>query len=205
MRSCSRTSLSTLVVTAALYCLLLSTQFSAIQAQNTSPSNTIVENAIALRDVIGSKLQPLMTAPEFSDIMARMLDPASRLTVFIPVEEATKDMNIGLDQVQDALKMLRYHVVEGVFRSSSIPMSPDEISLNTLFFNSPPMRLSRTSENDIQINSPTGVVTKVVMPDIICANGVIHLIDAPIDVPGINMAQFYSDNPGALPTPRGRY
>ena len=98
------------------------------------------------------------------------LKGAGPLTVFAPTDDAFKKLPTGtveglLKDIPKLTQILTYHVVPGAVMSSDItgPMSPATVQGGTLKID---------PSHGVKVNDAT-----VVMPDIKCDNGVIHVID----------------------------
>jgi uncharacterized surface protein with fasciclin (FAS1) repeats len=134
----------------------------------------IVENLTA-----DGRFTTLLTLLKASQLDGNLSGPGP-FTVFAPTDDAFKKLPDG---TVDSLlknpqgyylnKMLLYHVVKGKLRASDLKRTG---SLNTLAGQS---LLIDTSNGMIFVNGNG----KVISSDIVCSNGVIHVIDTVLNPP----------------------
>merc|ERR1712166_1512810 len=128
----------------------------------------------------------LVAALTAADLVSAIAEPNGPFTVFAPIDEAFAALPEGLvtcllkEENVDALSaILTYHVVNGQVLSTDLT---DGMMAPTL------------QGEDVTINTTDGVVINdsatVITADIKTSNGVIHVIDAVLVPPSIDVAAF---------------
>jgi hypothetical protein len=141
---------------------------TALQAQDKD----IVDTAVA-----AGSFNTLVTAVKAAGLVDT-LKGAGPFTVFAPTDEAFAKLPAGTVEAllkdTDKLKdILLYHVVSGKV------MAADVVKLTTAKTVEGKNVRIKVSGSDVMLNG----TTKVVKTDIVCSNGVIHVIDAVIMPP----------------------
>ena len=139
----------------------------ATAALAAPPAQDIVDTAVA-----AGSFKTLVTAVQAAGLVDT-LKGAGPFTVFAPTDEAFAKLPPGT--VEDLLKpenkaklaaILTYHVVAGKV------MAKDAMKLHEAKTVNGEELMIKTSMGSVMING-----AKVVKPDIVCSNGVIHVID----------------------------
>jgi len=128
----------------------------------TSP--TIVENAVATPAL--STLVAVLTDPRYADILG-VLSGNGPFTVFAPTNDAFAAAGVDINDVDAVKEVLKYHVVAGVGAKSTDLKASQEI----------PTVEGDTIEVLRNFYGVTVNDAKVVVPDVISSNGVVHVID----------------------------
>ncbi|UCC39705.1 MAG: fasciclin domain-containing protein [Candidatus Aminicenantes bacterium] len=142
--------------------------FSATDYMSRMGKKNIVETAVA-----AGKFNTLVTAVKAADLVETLSGPGP-FTVFAPTDDAFAKLPEGtveslLQNIPKLKAILTYHVVAGKV------MASDVVNLQS----APTVNGQKIA---IKVNGGTVMVdnAKVVMTDIECANGVIHVIDSVI-------------------------
>jgi uncharacterized surface protein with fasciclin (FAS1) repeats len=142
--------------------------FASADYINSMEKKSIVETAVG-----AGKFNTLVTAVKAADLVETLSGPGP-FTVFAPTDEAFNALPAGtvesLLQNKDKLRaILTYHVVAGKV------MAADVVNLTSA-------KTVNGQEITIMVKDGTVMVdnAKVIMTDIECTNGVIHVIDAVI-------------------------
>lgn len=142
------------------------------------PTGNIVETAVASRlDSLVKAVTRATTAPGGDPTLANTLSTA-RLTVFAPTNAAFTQLlgalsltDINQIPIATLLAVLRYHVVAG--RAFSSDLSNGSLAMlaggNTT--------ISLTTGATIRGNGNSGNASNITATNIMCRNGVVHLID----------------------------
>ena len=153
------------------------TQESPSTTESTASSQTIVETAIA-----NGSFNTLVAALKAADLVDT-LNAAGPYTVFAPTDEAFAALPAGvLDKLllpknKAALtKILTYHVVAGNVPASAVKTGP----------------VPSVEGANLNLTADAGNVTvngaKVVQADVAASNGVIHVIDAVLLPPNLDLS-----------------
>lgn len=126
-------------------------------------------------------LDSFAAAVENAGLASALNDPTSTLTIFAPKDSAFADVDLTAFEDATITKILTYHVLPSVALAgdleddqtlTSLEGSTIEVTLKYLFFFFfQGAYLNKTS--------------KIVETDIVCAGGVIHIIDEVLVPPGI--------------------
>jgi uncharacterized surface protein with fasciclin (FAS1) repeats len=137
-------------------------------AGTLSPSNNVVENAMASPDH-----STLVAAVQAADL-AGTLSGAGPFTVFAPTNAAFEKLPAGTvdnllkpESKQQLTNVLTYHVVPGTYRAADLK---DGQKLKTVQGNELTVMMK---DGKVMIDGAT-----VTAPDLISSNGVIHVLDA---------------------------
>jgi len=155
---------------------------------------SIVETAVATPQL--STLVSVLTLPAYAPVLNLLSGPGP-FTVFAPNNAAFAQANIDPNQVALVTAVLQYHVLSG--RVLSTDLAPGANIATTLLNNPAYVNLGNgvnarvnavRSGNNVQLSwsVPTGqFLANVVAANVICTNGVVHIIDRvmffPDDVP----------------------
>jgi len=113
----------------------------------------------------------LVAAVKAADLNATLSDPDSHFTVFAPTDDAFRNLSGSIDPLLkdpqgDLLQILLYHIVSGNVTAADLEKLT---SVETL------------QGGTLQISVSNGIVTvngaTVIVTDIECSNGVIHVVD----------------------------
>lgn len=139
------------------------------EAEATSPTQNIVETAIATPD-----LSTLVAAVEAGELVEALSDESTMLTVFAPTNDAfaaiqsTVDTLLLPENQADLQNVLQYHVVEGKVMSTDLS---DGMTVTAL--NGDTLTITIDANNNVFVNG-----AQVTLADVETSNGVVHLIDA---------------------------
>ena len=146
------------------------------------PAGNIVETAIASKlDSLVKSVTIATTAPGGDPTLAATLSNA-KLTVFAPTNSAFTQLlgALGLNKIEDIsigtlLAVLRYHVVDGRAFSSDLANG----SLSMLGGGNTTVNLTNGTGGGPTLtgNGNSGNKSNVTATNIVCRNGVVHLID----------------------------
>ncbi len=161
-RRCERKVAGIAVVLAAVLTLVVSAGH-----HEKKDSKDIVDTAVAAGD-----FQTLVAAVQAADLV-EVLKGEGPFTVFAPTDEAFAKLPEGtLDSLladkESLTAVLTYHVVPGKLMASDVASS---------------QKLETVNGKRVAVNTKSGVKVdeaNVVVTDIECSNGVIHVIDAVI-------------------------
>ena len=146
------------------------------------PAGNIVETAIASKlDSLVKAVTIATTAPGGDPTLAATLSSA-KLTVFAPTNSAFTQLlgALGLDRIENIpigtlLAVLRYHVVDGRAFSSDLANG----NLSMLAGGNTAVNLTNGTAGGPTLtgNGNSGNKSNITATNIICRNGVVHLID----------------------------
>ncbi len=153
------------------------TQETPSTTEGTAPSQTIVETAIA-----NGSFNTLVAALKAADLVDTLNAPGP-YTVFAPTDEAFAALPAGvLDKLllpknkATLTKILTYHVVAGNVPASAVKTGP----------------VPSVEGANLDLIADAGNVTvngaKVVQADVAASNGVIHVIDAVLLPPNLDLS-----------------
>lgn len=143
-------------------------------SSSTNSRKDIVETALS-----AGAFKTLIQAILAGDL-EQTLKGTGPFTVFAPMDEAFGKLPEGA--LQDLMKpenqsklvsVLTYHVIPARFKASDLMESPDVISARSLRTVNGQTVTARVENGRVQIDS-----AKVTQADILCSNGVIHVIDS---------------------------
>ena len=155
------------------------TPASTTEGTAPAPSQTIVETAIA-----NGSFNTLVAAIKAADLVDT-LNGAGPYTVFAPTDEAFAALPAGvLDKLllpknkATLTKILTYHVVAGNVPASAVKTGP----------------VPSVEGGNLNLTADAGNVTvngaKVVQADVAASNGVIHVIDAVLLPPNLDVSKL---------------
>lgn len=157
----------------------------------TIAATTVVHGQDELVDIPSTAIAAgsfttLVAALTAADLVSAVAEPNGPLTVFAPTDDAFAALPDGLvtclleeDNVEALSAILTYHVVSGAVLSTDIT---DGMEAPTLQGES----VTITTTDGVMINDSSTVVTA----DVMASNGVIHIIDAVLVPPSIDVAAF---------------
>lgn len=142
--------------------------FASTDYMSSMEKKSIVETAVG-----AGKFNTLVTAVKAADLVEKLSGPGP-FTVFAPTDDAFAALPAGtvesLLQNKDKLQaILTYHVVPGKV------MASDVVNLQSAKTANGQMVTIKVKDGVVMVDN-----AKVVMTDIECTNGVIHVIDAVI-------------------------
>jgi uncharacterized surface protein with fasciclin (FAS1) repeats len=150
---------------------LATTGFAAASGPGPKEGN-IIDVALAINEETGefSTLIAAVTCPFFGTSLVDMLSRAQR-TVFAPTDAAFAELGLTPDNVCKALDrntlktVLFYHIARGKLDSTAVVGSDMLMMLNGQYA-------------DIQVNGSVTIDGQtIILPDVMAANGYIHVID----------------------------
>mmetsp|Transcript_33189 Transcript_33189/g.37132 ORF Transcript_33189/g.37132 Transcript_33189/m.37132 type:complete len:229 (-) Transcript_33189:185-871(-) len=166
----------------------LSFALTTIAAICSTAVNTNAQDLVDIPStaVAAGSFTTLVAALTAADLVSAVAEPNGPLTVFAPTDDAFAALPDGLvdcllkEENVDALSaILTYHVVDGQVLSTDLT---DGMTASTL------------QGEDVTINTTDGVVINdsatVVTADVMTSNGVIHIIDAVLVPPTIDVGAF---------------
>jgi len=153
---------------AAVIGIALSVSFAAFAAPKPAPSQDIVDTAVA-----AGQFKTLAAALQAAGLIETLKGPGP-FTVFAPTDEAFSKLPAGtIDSLlepankEKLVSILTYHVVSGKVLAAQV------VKMNSA---------KTVNGQSISIIANNGTVmvdnAKVIKTDIICSNGVIHVIDS---------------------------
>ena len=131
------------------------------------PKQNIIETAIA--DVDFNSLEDALVAADLDETLA---DEQELYTVFAPTDAAFAELdeeyleNLVNNNTANLTKILKYHVVSGKLMSTDLS---DGMNVTTLKGTKITIKINGT---DVMVND-----ANVTLADIVCSNGVIHVVD----------------------------
>jgi len=145
------------------------------------PSKTIVENAIATPAL--STLVAVLTTKGYEPVLKALSDPKGTFTVFAPNNEAFKEAKLDVSEVEAVTATLLYHTLGAEVKSTDLKPLQFVPSLST-----DPKYVYRNGSGQTLEVSKQGTVVRVngirvVLADVICSNGIVHIIDHVIRLP----------------------
>jgi uncharacterized surface protein with fasciclin (FAS1) repeats len=145
---------------------------------------SIVELAIATPTL--STLVTVLTLPAYSGVL-EALSGTGPFTVFAPTDAAFAAAGVDPSNVAAVIEVLKYHVISGAIPSSALAPSQFVLTLQ--------------GEAVVVTKSLAGVfvngAAKVVIPDVMASNGVVHVIDTLLLPPAL----LANPPPRAVPMP----
>ena len=148
--------------------IALSMSFAAVAAPNPAPAKDIVDTAVA-----AGQFKTLAAALQAAGLIETLKGPGP-FTVFAPTDEAFAKLPAGTLNTllepankEKLVSILTYHVVSGKVLAGQVVKMNSAKTLNG-------------ESVSITANGGTVMVNnaKVIKTDIICSNGVIHVIDS---------------------------
>jgi uncharacterized surface protein with fasciclin (FAS1) repeats len=167
----------------AVAAALVAFAFASASAQ-TSPSNTIVGNAIAIPEL--STLVSIVASPGYEEVLKALNNPAANLTLFAPNNAAFAKLP-AVPDYETLLAVLYYHVVPARVRSTDLGalQFPSSLMSNASLVN-----IGAGKAQVLEVIKANGAVdvvfgipgsptytARVTTADIACSNGFIHIIN----------------------------
>jgi uncharacterized surface protein with fasciclin (FAS1) repeats len=145
------------------------------------PTKTIVENAQAVPDL--STLVTVLTTKGYEPVLNDLSDPKGTFTVFAPNNEAFAEAKLDVSQIEAITATLLYHTLGVEVKSTDLSAVQFVHSLSTdpkfVYLNGTGQNLGVTKEGGVvRVNG-----IKVVLADVVCSNGIVHIIDRVIMLP----------------------
>jgi len=145
------------------------------------PTKTIVENAIATPSL--STLVTVLTTDGYEPVLKALSDPKGTFTVFAPNNDAFAEAKLDLKEVEAVTATLLYHTLGVEVKSTDLQALQFVPSLSTdpkfVFLNGTGQTLGVAKEgSEVTVNG-----IKVVLADVICSNGIVHVIERVIRLP----------------------
>lgn len=146
------------------------------------PTKTIVENAIATPAL--SDLVAVLTTKGYEPVLKALSDPKGTFTVFAPNNEAFARARLNVSEVELITAVLLYHTLGVEVKSTDLKPLQFVSSLSTdpkyVYLNGTGEYLEVAKEGDrVTVNQ-----IEVVLADVICSNGIVHVIDRVIRLQG---------------------
>ncbi|KAK3577238.1 hypothetical protein CHS0354_030520 [Potamilus streckersoni] len=155
--------------------------YNLVQGEQGCPAVRPLKNVReTIKDLKLNEFSKLLTNTE----LERQLIDGGAYTVFVPEDEAFEDLTYDQKQrlfpwTYQALSLVHYHIVHGWRNTSTVK---EDMDVPTLYYGLKPVRIGR---------NPIGVYTvncaRIIKPNILAANGIIHVIDkvmSPFDLLG---------------------
>jgi len=150
------------------------------------PTKTIVENAIATPSL--STLVTVLTTTGYEPVLNALSDPTGTFTVFAPNDDAFAEAKLDVAEVEAITATLLYHTLGEEVRSTDLQPLQFVTSLST----DPTYVYRNGSGQSLEVSKQGTVVRvngiQVVLADVICSNGIVHIIDHVIRLPEITSA-----------------
>jgi uncharacterized surface protein with fasciclin (FAS1) repeats len=152
-----------------------------VAAALADPSKTIVENAQAVPDL--STLVTVLTTKGYEPVLNALSDPKGTFTVFAPNNEAFAEAKLDVSEVEAVTATLLYHTLGVEVKSTDLKALQFVHSLSTdpkfVSLNGTGQTLGVSKEGqEVRVNG-----IKVVLANVICSNGIVHVIDRVIMLP----------------------
>jgi len=162
----------------------------AVASAQVSPTNTIVQNALQVPEL--STLVSILKLPDYAAILKALNSPGN-YTVFAPTNDAFASAGLDPSEVQYVTDILLYHVLGARVYSrqlkalqfpATLLTDPDRVSLGGK------AQVLEVSKSRSVVTITFGVpgakntTATVVLSDVECSNGVVHVIDRVLLFPG---------------------
>jgi len=163
--------------------VLLPKGFIVDQAETIvgDPTKTIVENAIATPSL--STLVAVLTTKGYEPVLKALSDPKGHFTVFAPNNDAFAEAKLNVSEVEAITATLLYHTLGVEVKSTDLKALQFVHSLST----DPKYVYLNGSGQSVGVSKEGSVVRvngiRVVLADVICSNGIVHVIDHVIRLP----------------------
>jgi uncharacterized surface protein with fasciclin (FAS1) repeats len=156
-----------------------------------SPTNTIAANVA--EDPNLSELAGIVTGPGYEAVLEALSNPDATLTLFAPNNSAFEKLP-AVPGYDDLINILYYHAINDIISAGNLTalQFPDSLMANASYVN-----LGEDKAQVLQVTQSDGVVTivfgvpgtpagvaTVTTADVACSNGVIHIIDTVLLIPG---------------------
>jgi uncharacterized surface protein with fasciclin (FAS1) repeats len=164
-----------------LYSLL--TFFALLAITFADPSKTIVENAAATPSL--STLVKVLSSPGYEPLLKALSDPGT-FTVFAPNNKAFQEANIDPRNVDVVTQVLFYHLLGAEVKSTDLAalQFPNSLMVDKKFANlNGKGQVTGIAKTDKGVTINFGIpgvgqlTAEVVVADVICSNGIVHIID----------------------------
>lgn len=155
---------------------------------NGDPTKTIVENAVAMESL--SSLVGILTSKGYEEVL-KALNGTGPFTLFAPNNVAWNSTRLNISKhVDENIATLYYHTLGSAVNSSSLTylQFPETLSKDSKYVN-----VGDGKGQVLFIEKDAGNVSiyfsnlsaQVVMADINCSNGIIHVIDQVVTLPPV--------------------
>merc|ERR1712242_662440 len=153
----------------------------AQQFKIADPTKTIVENAQATPSL--STLVAVLTTKGYEPVLKALSDPKGTFTVFAPNNDAFAEAKLNVSEVEAITATLLYHTLGVEVKSTDLKPLQFVPSLSTdpkfVYLNGSGQILGVSKEGrEVRVNG-----IRVVLADVICSNGIVHVIDHVIRLP----------------------
>jgi len=145
------------------------------------PTKTIVENAQATPSL--STLVKVLTTKGYEPVLKALSDPKGTFTVFAPNNDAFAAARLNVSEVEAVTATLLYHTLGVEVKATDLKALQFVHSLSTdpkyVYLNGTGQNLGVQKEGrEVRVNG-----IRVVVADVICSNGIVHIIDRVIRLP----------------------
>lgn len=146
----------------------------------SDPTKTIVGNAVATPQL--STLVKVLTSKGYEGVLKALNSPGT-FTVFAPNDDAFSRAHVDPSYVDLVTQVLYYHVLGSVVKSSDLAAlqfphtlmsSPDYVNIGK---GTGQVLEVVKNEHGVFIRDGQRYAAKVVIADVVCSNGVVHIID----------------------------
>jgi len=155
----------------------------------TDPTKTIVENAVATPNL--KALVGVLSSKGYEPLLKALNGPG-HFTVFAPDNAAFQAARINVSAVEAVTAILNYHVLGVAVNSSQLAalQFPETLSADPKFVDlggkGQRLYVEKTERGDVLIHfnfEYYHVVARVITPNVVCSNGIVHIIDRVILLP----------------------
>jgi len=145
------------------------------------PTKTIVENAQATPSL--STLVTVLTTKGYEPVLTALSDPKGTFTVFAPNNDAFAEARLNVSEVEAVTATLLYHTLGVEVKSTDLKELQFVHSLSTdpkyVYLNGTGQNLGVSKDGSVvRVND-----IRVVLADVVCSNGIVHVIDRVIRLP----------------------
>lgn len=159
-----------------------------INGINGDPTKTIVENAVAMESL--SSLADILTSKGYEEVL-NALNGTGPFTLFAPTNTAWNSTRLNISKhVDEVIATLYYHALGSAINSSSLTylQFPESLSKDSKYVNvgdgKGQVLFIEKDAGNVSIYF-SNLTAKVVMADIICSNGIMHVIDQVVTLPPV--------------------
>jgi transforming growth factor-beta-induced protein len=155
----------------------------ASSPQTSIAAKSIVETAQSVPSL--STLVKVLTTPGYEDVLKALSSPGN-YTVFAPNDDAFQAAGVDPSQVEVVKQVLYYHVLDAVVKSTDLAalQFPTSLMSNGKFVNlggkGQVTGITKNADGvfiNFGIPGVADVTAQVIMADVECSNGVVHIID----------------------------
>jgi len=151
-------------------------------------TRTILETMTGITGL--STLVSVLDMQGYKDLKTALNSPGT-LTVFAPDNAALRDAKLDVEKIETVTAILNYHILGSVVYSTDLKylQFPETLSKDPNFVNvgdgKGQVLFIEKYGSDVMIHFSNFTVARVVVADIKCSNGVIHIVDKVITLPPI--------------------